>query len=138
MTKSLRAGPGDVPLFELPSDPGETPKLFSLDELVALASEPEPSLAVGGAGLFVEGLTLGPAFLDPEDETAIVEHLVAVAKARQVPLHTAVAWNALYFGFDPDAGRYEADEAVSAMVTLVLGATAEAVPVGAFVTVSVS
>jgi len=113
-------------------EPPEYPRLF---EFIDLGSEPAPELAVGGAGLFVEELALGPGALDPDDEAAILSHLVAVARARGVPLHAAVAWNALYFGYEPKTPGYDLDLfGEMDLAPLVAGERSEALPVGAMVT----
>lgn len=131
-----RRSPGHPRLFEmapLPSEipPLEQPRLF---EYIELGSDPDRGLTVGGAGLFVEELALGPGRLDPDDEAAICAHLVAVARARHIPLHVAVAWNALYFGYDPEMPGYRPETCGDIdLPPLVGGERNEALPVGALV-----
>lgn len=102
-------------------------------ELVGLASPPDDELAIAGARLFVPELMLGPGALRRSDEIRIVEHLVAVARARRAPLHAAVAWNCLYFDYQPGQG-YD-DRLVGRMELPILlpNRRQDALPVGALV-----
>ena len=108
-----------------------------LDELTSYASAPDPALNVGGAGLFVPELVLGPGHLHPDDEVAVAAYLQAVARARHVPLHPCVAFNCLYLGWDFDVQSYQYELCGNLnMPPLVAGKGAEALPVGALVTYS--
>jgi hypothetical protein len=78
-----------------------------LGELIALASPADEALSVGGADLFVDELILGPGHLSEPQERRIAERLIEVARVRKAPLHLAVAWNSVYFGFDPEQRRYD-------------------------------
>ncbi|HET9127046.1 MAG TPA: hypothetical protein VFN73_03125 [Propionibacteriaceae bacterium] len=91
-----------------------------------------------GTELFVPELVLGADRLEPADAAAIGEFITAVAEARGFPLHLAVAWNALNFGYDLAARSYPAEVLEAFMPTIALaGAANAAVPVGALAWVQV-
>ena len=102
--------------------------------LMQTAAVEEVSVGVGGAGLFVPELVLGAGHLHADDEAAIVGHLVAVALARRVPLHPAIAWNCLYFGYDPARPGYDAFAlGPMQLPTVIPGTRCESLPVGALI-----
>ncbi len=86
-----------------------------------------------GAPRFVGGLLLGLAELTTEQRADLEGYLCEVARQRKLPLHPAIAWNALYYGWDLERGEYDA-RAVSLDGFSEVGARDEAValPVGAF------
>ena len=57
---------------------------------------------------FIPELTLGLDALDASDRERLVAHLGRVAASRGGLLHTNVAWNALYYGWETDGSGYQA------------------------------
>ena len=90
------------------------------------------------ASRFAPELILGLDALDDELRSELVGYLGKVIAARGFPLHVNVAWNALMFGYDPERGSYP-DKLLSEsnMPRVGLGATGEALPLGAIVWVDV-
>lgn len=104
---------------------------------------PGPGSAPTRSG-FPAALVLGPTAFDgpggPDLAATIADRLAAVAERRGYPLHTAVAFNALYWGYDwwgeDDHGRYD-DQALAALPDVGVridkpGNEVDALPVGAF------
>ncbi|MCA1683992.1 MAG: hypothetical protein LC708_02545, partial [Actinobacteria bacterium] len=87
---------------------------------------------------FVPELVLGRDALAPEDRAALVAHLGRLAATRGGILHPNVAWNALYYDWDPEARTYGAHGVdLDACPPLRHGDTHDAVPVGALCWVAV-
>jgi hypothetical protein len=81
---------------------------------------------------FDAGLLLGPAALDPAYRSQVHGFLRQLARARGIPLHPAVAWNALYWGWDPSSGAYDVDVLpLEQFPVLRMGERGPAIPVGA-------
>ncbi len=81
--------------------------------------------------LFVPELVLGVDALAPVDRARLVAHLGRVAAGRGGLVHPNVAWNALYFGWDPVEGTYGAHGVdLDACPPLRHGDATDAVPVG--------
>lgn len=104
--------------------------------------EPPPTAGAVTAGtgteLFVPELVLGPDELGASDAAAIARFVRDVAVARGFPLHLAVAWNALHFGYDLAARSYPSEVLRWFVPTIGLdGAANPAVPVGALAWVHV-
>jgi len=88
--------------------------------------------------LFVPALLAGPGQLDPEDEDRLSAYLAALVEHRGV-VHTAVAFNAVYFGYDLRFGGYVGGPIdFSAFPTVAFGQTTAALPVGAMVNIATS
>jgi hypothetical protein len=103
-------------------------------QLMALASPADEALSVGGADLFVDELILGPGHLSEAQERRIAERLIEVARVRKAPLHPTVAWNSVYFGFDPAHSCYDLDACGELdPPTVGAGERMDALPVGALV-----
>ena len=83
--------------------------------------------------LFVPELSLGLEAMDSALRIRLQRYLHDVLVARAFPLHTAVAWNALHFGFDPVERSYDEALLEATMQTVELGGRASALPVGALV-----
>lgn len=62
-----------------------------------------------GAPLFFHELTLGCDALPGEVKEELIYFLEDVAQVRRGPLHVCSAFNAVYFGYDLDAGAYSTD-----------------------------
>ncbi len=108
-----------------------------LGELIALASPADETLSVGGADLFVDELILGPGHLSEAQERRIAERLADVARVRKAPLHPAVAWNSVFFGFDPQQRCYDLAACGDLDAPPVsAGDQIEALPIGALVSFS--
>ena len=110
-----------------------TPDGARLESLIALGSEPDYG-SIRGGGLFVPELVLGPGHLAAKDATRILAHLIAVAKVRTAPLHPAVAWNSLYFGYDSNLPGYDTAACGALNLPRVrAGERMNALPVGALI-----
>ena len=90
--------------------------------------------AASSADLFFPELVAGPRALSSEQRTALEDYFAAVASRRHFPVHTAVLWNALAWGFDLESGSYP-EAPVDELVVVSHGALVDAVPIGAFVKV---
>ncbi|MEV7383596.1 hypothetical protein [Streptomyces lydicus] len=66
-------------------------------------------LPAARAPLFFHELTLGCDALPAGVKEELVSFLEAVAQVRRGPLHVCTAFNAVYFGYDLDAGAYSTD-----------------------------
>lgn len=86
---------------------------------------------ISAAELFAPELALGVDALTPEIQERLRSYFADVLRVRGFPLHTAIAWNALHFGYDPEAESYNEVLLGANMPTIELGARGEAVPVGA-------
>lgn len=86
---------------------------------------------------FIPELTLGLDALDASDRERLVAHLGRVAASRGGLLHTNVAWNALYYGWETDGSGYQAYGVdLEASPPLRHGDANDAVPVGALLLVA--
>jgi hypothetical protein len=86
--------------------------------------------------LFVPELTLGYSALDPTDAARLRRYLTALVSHRGV-VHTAVAFNAIYFGYDLTYGGYVGGPVdFDAFPPVAFDQTAPALPVGAMVNVA--
>ena len=88
--------------------------------------------------LFVPALIAGPGRLDAADADRLSAYLAALVEHRGV-VHTAVAFNAVYFGYDLEFGGYIGGPVdFDAFPTVVFGQTTAALPVGAMVNIATS
>lgn len=86
---------------------------------------------------FVPELTLGLDALRAGDRERLVGQLDRVAASRGGVLHPNVAWNALYYGWNPDGSGYDAYGVdLDASPPLIHGDVNDAVPVGALLLVA--
>jgi hypothetical protein len=81
--------------------------------------------------LFVPELALGIDALQPADRARLCAYLSRVAEARGSVLHTNIAWNALYYGWNPDGGYETYGVDLDDWPSLRHGEAIEATPVGA-------
>ncbi|WP_250293840.1 hypothetical protein [Streptomyces atroolivaceus] len=66
-------------------------------------------LQTADAPLFFPELTLGCDALPGDVKEELISFLEDVAQVRRGPLHVCTAFNAVYFGYDLDAGAYSTD-----------------------------
>lgn len=86
--------------------------------------------------LFVPELLLGVHALEPTDADRLARYLAALVQRRGV-VHTTVAFNAVYFGYDLDFGGYVGGPLdLDAFPVVAFGETTDALPVGAMVNVA--
>lgn len=88
-------------------------------------------MTTSAAGQFLPELALGLDAIDEAAKAAIQEYLLEVITRRGYPIHTAVAWNSLHFGYDLATGSYDAAILGAKMPTVELQAVHPALPVGA-------
>ncbi|MCZ4120218.1 hypothetical protein [Streptomyces sp. H39-S7] len=107
----------------------------SLDhERGPIVEPPVRGLPGAGAPLFFHELTLGCAALPGEVKEELVCFLEDVAHVRRGPLHLCTAFNAVYFGYDLDAGAYSTDILDPEAFTLLGSGVRDPLPpVGSFV-----
>ncbi|QOV35566.1 hypothetical protein IM697_36820 [Streptomyces ferrugineus] len=73
---------------------------------------------------------------EPAAREALLAHLAAVIARRTTPVHTAVAFNTVYFGYDVEAGGYVGGPLdFEDFPSVALGDTVEALPVGAMINI---
>ncbi|OKI02183.1 hypothetical protein A6A06_14005 [Streptomyces sp. CB02923] len=73
---------------------------------------------------------------EPEAQDALLAYLAAVIAHRTAPVHTAVAFNAVYFGYDVEAGGYVGGPLdFEDFPSVALGDRLEALPVGAMINI---
>jgi len=88
-----------------------------------------------GEPLFVPEMLLGFNALEPADADRLTRYLAALAARRGV-IHTAVAFNAVYFGYDLAYGGYVGGPVdFNRFEQVTLGETTAALPLGAMVNV---
>lgn len=81
---------------------------------------------------FEAGLLLGPSALDAAYRSQVHGFLRGLARRRGIALHPAVAWNALYWGWDPATGAYNTEVLpVEDFPVVRMGDRGAAIPVGA-------
>lgn len=86
--------------------------------------------------LFVPEMLLGFDALKPTDAERLTRYLAALVQRRGV-VHTTVAFNAVYFGYDLDFGGYVGGPLdLDAFPVVAFGETTGALPVGAMVNVA--
>ncbi len=77
-----------------------------------------------------------PGAGEPADEARLRRYLLALVERRAAPVHVAVAFNAVYFGFDTDAAGYAGGPLdIGDFPSVALGDEMEALPVGAMINV---
>ncbi|MFI1717465.1 hypothetical protein [Streptomyces litmocidini] len=83
-----------------------------------------------------------PAFLggwascDAETRERLTAYLRALLEVRAMPVHTAVAFNAVYFGYDVESGGYVGGPLdIGAFPSVALGDEMDALPVGAMINI---
>ncbi|MFF2524217.1 hypothetical protein [Streptomyces liangshanensis] len=77
-----------------------------------------------------------PGAGDPADEARLRRYLRALVERRAAPVHVAVAFNAVYFGFDADAAGYAGGPLdIGDFPSVALGDEMQALPVGAMINV---
>lgn len=85
--------------------------------------------------LFTPGLLTGWDTLDPVERARLTAYLTALVTRRGV-VHTAVAFNAVYFGYDLDFGGYVGGPLdLDAFTPIATGESGDALPVGAMVSI---
>ncbi|MFJ7196697.1 MULTISPECIES: hypothetical protein [unclassified Streptomyces] len=78
----------------------------------------------------------GWASCDAETRQRLTAYLDALVKDRDVPVHTAVAFNAVYFGYDIASGGYVGGPLdIGAFPSVALGDEIDALPVGAMINI---
>jgi hypothetical protein len=88
--------------------------------------------------LFTVDLVRGWDFLDATARARLVEYLGQLLRVRRAPVSVAVAWNAVYFGFNVrDGGSYVGGPLeLDAFPQVSMGESVPALPVGAMVRVA--
>lgn len=81
-------------------------------------------------GRFTSDLLLGAKHLSRRERIELGEFFADVAEQRGFPLHTALLWNVIYFGFDLDRGGY-----LGSSPHISSAESGSPIPVGAFVDV---
>lgn len=82
---------------------------------------------------FSASLLAGINEMPPDELDRYIRFFVALTRARELPLHPAVAWNALYWQWDAEIGSYDAARlATDLFPEVTLGEESSAVPIGAF------
>ncbi|MFH9608349.1 hypothetical protein [Streptomyces sp. NPDC017448] len=77
-----------------------------------------------------------PGAGEPADEARLRRYLLALVERRTTPVHVAVAFNAVYFGFDTDAAGYAGGPLdIGDFPSVALGDEMAALPVGAMINV---
>ncbi|WP_164494171.1 hypothetical protein, partial [Streptomyces sp. ADI97-07] len=75
-----------------------------------------------------------PGAGEPADEARLRRYLLALVERRAAPVHVAVAFNAVYFGFDTDAAGYAGGPLdIGDFPSVAFGDEMEALPVGAMI-----
>jgi hypothetical protein len=88
------------------------------------------------APLLTAPMTLGPGHADDEDERALRKYLGALIAVRRAPVHVAVAFNAVFFGYDlAEDGYVGGPVDLDSFPVVTFGTTTDALPVGAMVNV---
>ncbi|MDT0491508.1 hypothetical protein RM717_13430 [Streptomyces griseus] len=73
---------------------------------------------------------------EPEDEARLRRYLLALVQRRAAPVHVAVAFNAVYFGFDTQTAGYAGGPLdIGDFPSVALGDDMAALPVGAMINV---
>ncbi|MEV1009816.1 hypothetical protein [Streptomyces sp. NPDC049881] len=86
--------------------------------------------------LLTPAMTGGPGACPPWEAVRLRRYLEALITARTAPVHTAVAFNAVYFGFDTATGGYVGGPLDFAdFAPVATGDRVDALPVGAMITV---
>jgi hypothetical protein len=86
--------------------------------------------------LFVPQILLGFDALEPDDADRLRRYLAALVAQRRI-VHAAIAFNAVYFGYDLDFGGYVGGPVeFDRFEQVAFGETTAALPVGAMVTVA--
>ena len=100
------------------------------------AVRPGPWRPYEDAPLFVPEITLGLSALHPDDADRLTRFLAALV-ARRGAVHVAVAFNAVYFGYDLEFGGYVGGPVdFDAFPQVRFGDITDALPVGAMVNVA--
>ncbi|MFE4449864.1 hypothetical protein [Streptomyces sp. NPDC056796] len=77
-----------------------------------------------------------PGVGEPEDEARLRRYLLALVEKRATPVHVAVAFNAVYFGFDTHTAGYAGGPLdIGDFPSVALGDNMAALPVGAMINV---
>ncbi|WP_405007699.1 hypothetical protein OHV13_29745 [Kitasatospora purpeofusca] len=88
------------------------------------------------APLITREMISGLDSCDPVARKRLLAYLEAVVSQRAVPVHTAVAFNAIYFGYDLSAGGYVGGPLdIGDFPSVSLGEQVEALPVGAMINI---
>ncbi|MFJ6722364.1 hypothetical protein [Streptomyces sp. NPDC091259] len=91
----------------------------------------------GEQALLTPAMTKGYDAVPSEERQPLVRYLEAVVAARRAPVHTAVAFNAVYFGYDLNGDGYGGSPLrLDDFPVISLGEGAPALPVGAMVCVA--
>lgn len=99
-----------------------------------VAQVPDP---YGDRPLLTSSMTKGYEAVPDEERDRLRRYLEAVAAARPTPIHTTVAFNAAYFGYDLGGGGYGGSPLrLDDFPEIVFGERVPALPVGAMVCVA--
>ncbi|MGW3207159.1 hypothetical protein [Streptomyces sp. NPDC001135] len=86
--------------------------------------------------LITRDMLAGLDACEPAARDGLLAHLAALVAHRTVPVHTAVAFNAVYFGYDMEAGGYVGGPLdFEDFPSVALGDSVEALPVGAMINI---
>ncbi|MGW4889519.1 hypothetical protein [Streptomyces murinus] len=111
---------------------GERPDAISTDHDGTSAPDP-----YGGRALLTTAMTRGYKAVPDGDRRRLRRYLEAVAETRSTPLHTTVAFNAVYFGYDLGGDGYGGSPLrLDDFPVIAFGGRAPALPVGAMVCVA--
>ncbi|QHC33690.1 hypothetical protein GR129_26785 [Streptomyces sp. HF10] len=90
----------------------------------------------GGRALLTTAMTRGYNAVPDGDRSRLRRYLEAIAETRSMPLHTTVAFNAVYFGYDLGSDGYGGSPLnLDDFPVITFGDRAPALPVGAMVRV---
>ncbi|MGA5817623.1 hypothetical protein ACPC54_07155 [Kitasatospora sp. NPDC094028] len=88
------------------------------------------------APLITREMISGLGACDPEARDRLLTYLGALVACRSAPVHTAVAFNAVYFGYDVAAGGYVGGPLdIGDFPAVALGDQVDALPVGAMINI---
>lgn len=91
----------------------------------------------GERALFTPGMARGRDVASAQEQERLLRYLEAVVAARPAPVHVAVAFNAVYFGYDLQGDGYGGSPLrLDDFPVITFGECAPALPVGAMVSVT--